>query len=407
MYKGVCLFASLETGTWHDDWFANSEFNEPMGPIFVQSTSNSPINMKNNRKISVNQTNLESESELINSYDPDKNVYQSMVIEYILDSRYLLRDIDSDPDINEPAGKYKEYGWKLMCNHPVQITNCSMEVSYEELPDDYVTNTQYAYASKQPRAAIINEGNRKSNQFKTLYAKYTYTADFLGGVRKVIGKNILACHRLTTNAIGYTDISGNWSYMCDWSGKKWLPRDSSFITLNKNLFWPDYFKTTRNPSDYNKLFSIFSELDNVVDSKIADIDTGGNQAGATVKDFTYKVNWYGDGKSTGNQLTKEFKFKVGEYPSVWVDLIYEGSNKLEYPKYEFQSTGVTGLTLTVPAGKLGNSNLEKGSGIVNALFSVADPTEFFKPNKNKNQEYANFDINIWGQSFKLSIPIGR
>lgn len=261
-YNGAFLIASLETDPWNGAWRYETPSVDPMAPVFIQSTSNHPVHKLIFREEGQGQNDVNRG--LIGAWEPMKNEYQTMTIEYVVDSRWLLQDVDISPNAYAANGEYREFTWKMLGNHPIIITNAAWDISIEELPDDYVSNSSFGYRNERPREEESGDAVwQKMNQFRSYYARYNAQSnlDWVGGVRRVVGRNILAAQSGNTiKPICYTDLDGKWKPLLkydDWE-YKFVPNNGDpELTVNPDLFDAGYFSKRKTNVENNKSYNSY------------------------------------------------------------------------------------------------------------------------------------------------------
>lgn len=411
LHNGVCLFVRLDTAKWTSSWNRDLEYNEPEQPIFIQTTSEKYGGNLDNRSDS---TNYEDRGR----YNAMQYESQDMEIEYVIDSRDLFWDLNLDSNITEYSGLHQEYCWNIMATHPVTLTRCDFEISVEELPDDIATNSSYEYYTNQPKTDYTqwrDGGQKQSNQFRSLFCKYTYSSTgWIGGVRRVNGRNILGIQQgLDRLVVGYTDNTGKWNSMHTWSGYKWK-RSTYYYLVNDTLFdaWYGfnnymYYDKTNFLTRFNRKLgqdavAYFKNLDTVIytiknDTKVA-IGSNTNIDGATNNPVTNTTPArVGELIKSMNPPTP-FIYNNIKYagldngPVAEVFIKYKNGNGQSYPATTI-NTNEPGVTFEIPAGKLENGNTS------NKSFSM------FLKGQPSGKGSLKFLLEIFGQKLEMSIAV--
>lgn len=233
--NGAALYVTLVTDPYEQQWDGDTSgpvsmpnggtetkiVGESMRPVFMQTTSNMEIGTERKDPDyygSPLTINSDASKGLPKTWNSLSNQNQSMTIEYVIDSRYLLNQINN----GEYTGLNREFAWDIVGNHPINVTYCWCDFSVEQLPDDYITNPEYGYTDCMPREKLAPVASTtKRDQYRSLYGRFHGAPDFLGGVRRVTGKNIACTDGSSTRRIiGITRVTDG-AYMKQLIYKIW------------------------------------------------------------------------------------------------------------------------------------------------------------------------------------------
>ena len=142
----------------------------------------------------------------LKTLNPTKNFHQAMQFTYVVYTNEVLWD---DDGTSSPMGEYREYGLEVMCNYPVIITDAYMEVSVDQLPEDFdpdYTSTQYGWDNPFFRPYQSKYGAWGQQVWKSINGVNAITS--VSGLREVKGKNILC--GTDSDVVGWVDFNGEW-----------------------------------------------------------------------------------------------------------------------------------------------------------------------------------------------------
>lgn len=163
----------------------------------------------------------------LTAVNPIKYYYSTtMEFEYIIDTRDLVRIPDGK---DKKVGEYREYALNVMSNYKSIIHEATFDVSVEELPTDIASDTAYDINSARPKTTVYSKftptsPEYKYNRYRSLFAFNRDLREKIGGVRTVIGPNILCgTYFGDDRVIGYTHggKNGAWYNLMIWDNSRW------------------------------------------------------------------------------------------------------------------------------------------------------------------------------------------